>query len=475
MNAKIETATQNGRAEDSAATQGAVVGAVLMPHAPILIPAVGGARGGEAIASYRAMREAAETVVRLKPDSVVVISPHSPRQPGSFGVWSDDPIAGSFEQFGAPQAGVSLPNDQRLARAIVNEASARNVKTWQIRLRALDHGALVPLWFLAAAGWDGPTVLLSLNYPGEGGLTSLGEAIAAAGGDLQLRVAVAASGDMSHRLTQSAPCGFHPGAHRFDDTFMRHVRAGEYRKILGINSDLRELAAEDAADSTIIAASAADWKAAGHRVLNYEGPFGVGYGVAILFAEEATAEDCPAASASVVEHAGNVLPGIARKSVAAALRSSTESTPQARGEYLNMSHGVFVTIRHRDGKLRGCVGTIHPACRDLVSETWRNARLAATRDARFAPISADELPDLSFHVSVVHSVEEVASPADLDPKRYGVIVSVPDGRRGVLLPDIGGIKSVEQQLHIARQKGWIGPDEPIKLERFQTDDFDEPV
>ena len=105
------------------------------------------------------------------------------------------------------------------------------------------HGALVPLWFLAEAGWAGPTVVLGLNHPGEGGLTTLGAAIAATAQALPRRLAVVASGDMSHRLTVNAPCGHHPQAHEFDETFIRLVCAGDYRGIEKIAPELRELPA----------------------------------------------------------------------------------------------------------------------------------------------------------------------------------------------------------------------------------------
>ncbi|MGA3163780.1 MAG: class III extradiol ring-cleavage dioxygenase family protein [Verrucomicrobiota bacterium] len=453
----------------------ACICAVLMPHAPILVPDVGGERGGLAEASCRAMRAAAACVMGLQPETVVVISPHSPRKPGAFGLCSDDRLQGSFEQFDAPQARVSLPNDRRLANAIGAEAQSRGVETWQIHNHGLDHGALVPLWFLAQAGWAGPTVLLSLNYPGEGGLTSLGEAIAAAANVLHRHVAIIASGDMSHRLTANAPCGFHPRAHRFDETFISLVRAGDYQGIQSINSELREVAAEDAVDSTLVAAAAAGWNATGHKVLSYEGPFGVGYGVAILFAEKPKSQGAEATPATIGSSDGAVLPGLARRSVEAELRGSSESPPAASGEYLSARRGVFVTVRRRGGELRGCVGTPVPVCANLVAETWRNARLAAFRDTRFPSVAAEELAGLRFHVSVLHSREDVLPPYELDPRRYGVIVSAVDGRCGVLLPGIESINTGEAQLRLAREKGWIGPDEPVKVERFQVDHFEEPA
>lgn len=467
MNALLETGGKNPQ-KTTARAVGGVICAVLMPHAPILVPPVGGGRGESAAASSRAMREAARQIMRLQPEAVVVISPHSPRRAGMFGLWSDDVLQGSFEQFGAPGARVKLPNDRRLINAVIAASNARNVKTWSIRHQPLDHGALVPLWFLAEAGWAGPTVVASLNYPGEGGLTSFGEAIAAAAKSLPRRIAFIASGDMSHRLTTNAPCGFHPEAHRFDETFIRLVRAGDYRGLQNINPDLRELAAEDAVDSTIIAAAAVGWNAAGHSVLNYEGPFGVGYGVAVLFAPGAKA--LPEKEAAQGE---DMLPGIARRSVEAALQGTSENAPAASGEYVRKPGGVFVTIRHRNGELRGCIGTIAPVCANLVEETWRNARLAALHDGRFAPVAIRELPQLRFEVSVLHPPEEISAADQLDPQRYGVIVSTDDGRRGLLLPAIEGIGTVKEQLLFARRKGRIDPEEPVRIERFEVDHFAE--
>ena len=125
--------------------------------------------------------------------------------------------------------------------------------------------------------------------------------------------------------------------------------------------------------------------------------------------------------------------------------------------------------------LRGCAGTILPACANLVAETWRSARVAAFQDSRFSPVEADELPNLRFDVSVLHSMEKISSAEELDPAHYGVVVSTGDGRRGLLLPGIAEIKTGGQQLGLARQKGWIGPDEPVKLQRFQVDHFEEQI
>jgi MEMO1 family protein len=482
--------------------------AVLMPHAPVLVPAVGGRRGNQAAASVAAMAEAARRLVKAGPEAVVVISPHAPRRRGAFGIWARVRVSGSLAQFGAPEVTVDLPADETLAEMIAGEAGLLGLKTWQLRDslpetapapspadagvdisrgspreiasasspadagvdisrgKELDHGALVPLWHLAEAGWRGPTVVMGLNYPGEGGLAEMGAAIAAAGRRAGRRLAVLASGDMSHRLQAGAPAGFHPRATEFDGAFIECLRAGDYRKLQNFDPELQELAAEDVVDSTVMAAAAAKWDAAGHEVLSYEGPFGVGYGVAIL-------HQAPPETAQTGDKAASRqgLAWVAWRSIEAALRGGEGRPEMAAEGILGERHGVFVTICGRDRELRGCVGTLKPKFGNLVEETWQVARDAAFRDGRFAPVGMEELAELHCEVSVILGLEEVASPAELDAARYGVVVTADDGRHGVLLPAIPGIGTVEEQLAIARRKGGIGGFEPVRLQRFAVKKF----
>jgi AmmeMemoRadiSam system protein A/AmmeMemoRadiSam system protein B len=449
-----------------------VVCAVLMAHAPVIVPGISDTMRGTIANSCQAMRAAAQSVVAQQPEAVVLISPHSPRHARAFGLWTDDPAHGSFAQFRAPHIKVRLPLDRSLTEAIAAQAKLHSLDTWNIQGQSLDHGALVPLWFLVEAGWNGPTVILSLNDPRAGELGRLGQAIAAAARALPRRIAIVASGDMSHRLTHDAPCGFDPEAHRFDEAFIRLIREGDYRKIEAMPQDLRDLAAEDAVDSTLIAAAACDWQSAGHQLLHYEGPLGVGYGVAVLYSEKSSPPETRPVSPKKAE--GADLPALARQSVAATLRGRSETPAKPTTPYLSSAGGVFVTIRHKTGALRGCIGTIEATTPNLVAETWRNARLAALHDPRFPPITSDELDGLRFEVSVLHAPEPITSKADLDPARYGVIVSCKDGRRGLLLPGIPEIGSCEEQLSIAKEKGGIGPNERVTIERFQVDHFDEP-
>ncbi len=455
----------------------AIVFAGLMPHAPILVPGVGRESLAQARRTVSAMEKIAWHVVAAHPDAVLLISPHSPRRSGAFGLWQAQRLHGSFGQFGSPGDQVDLPLDGAFAERLEREVGRRGFRTWRITGGDLDHGATVPLSYLMSAGWNGPTVVVSLNHPGEGGLDELGQAIAATAQALGRRLALIASGDMSHRLTPTAPNGFHPDASRFDNSFIEILRRNEPAAITRIDADLQETAAEDVVDSTRVALAATGYATEGHTVLSYEGPFGVGYGVAILFEPGETAPAAPLAPAP--GEAGTLsrcedLPMVARRAVAAALGKGPRDPPLRAAGELEARHGVFVTLRTASGQLRGCRGTPVATTADLVSETWQGAQAAALRDDRFPRVREGELARLSFSVTILGPLETVESQSELDPSEYGVVVSAADGRRGLLLPAIQGIASVAQQLMIAREKAGIGPDEPVEIQRFTARSYAEP-
>jgi len=128
--------------------------------------------------------------------------------------------------------------------------------------------------------------------------------------------------------------------------------------------------------------------------------------------------------------------------------------------------GVFVSIKKR-GALRGCIGTFEPTTSNVAQEVISNAISSATRDPRFPPVMPSELPDLTYSVDVLTKPVPVKNTTELNPKKYGVIVEC-GGRRGLLLPDLEGVDTVEQQIEICCQKAGIYPNEPIKLYKFEV-------
>lgn len=131
--------------------------------------------------------------------------------------------------------------------------------------------------------------------------------------------------------------------------------------------------------------------------------------------------------------------------------------------------GCFVTLHtKKDDKLRGCIGTILPTCKNLAGEIINNA-VSACQDLRFPPVAKEEYDNLDVKVDILSEPEPVPSEKSLNPKKYGVIVKSADGRTGLLLPDLEGIDDVNHQVAIARQKAGIHPNEPIFLYRFTVD------
>lgn len=146
-----------------------------------------------------------------------------------------------------------------------------------------------------------------------------------------------------------------------------------------------------------------------------------------------------------------------------------DNLPEIPKDFPNLRAGCFVSLHTKDGNLRGCIGTIEPVYKNLAGEIIANAISASQHDPRFSPVTIDELHDLEINVDVLNPPEPIDSEKDLDVKKYGVIVRAPDGRDGLLLPDIEGVDSVEQQISIAHQKAGIAPDEEILLYRFTVD------
>lgn len=161
---------------------------------------------------------------------------------------------------------------------------------------------------------------------------------------------------------------------------------------------------------------------------------------------------------------------LARKTIETYVRTGKQIAPPSDlPPDLPHRAGAFVSL-HAHGELRGCIGTIEPTQPSLALEVIHNAIMAATRDPRFPPVSAGELAALEISVDVLSAPEPVASQAQLDPKRYGVIVEC-GYRRGLLLPDLEGVDTVECQVDIARRKAGIARHEPCKLYRFEVKRF----
>jgi hypothetical protein len=185
-----------------------------------------------------------------------------------------------------------------------------------------------------------------------------------------------------------------------------------------------------------------------------------------------TSGDTTGDYSSVVGYAGIILRRmspivqLAKKAVETYVNEGKVIRPEELTPEMKQKAGTFVSI-HKCGGLRGCIGTFEPTRRNVAEEIISNAISSATRDPRFPPVSPNELEDLDYSVDVLTKPREVESKEELDPKKYGVIVEC-GWRKGLLLPDLKGVDSVDEQINICCQKAGISPGEPVKLYCFEV-------
>ena len=456
-----------------------MLGAILTPHPPVLLSEVGRGKELEIEATDRAMRAAAEEVARWGPDVLIVSSPHTILYGDYFHISPGSSGVGSMAAFGAPQVRIEAQYDAQLRDEIVRRAQAAGLEAGTLGERdpQLDHGVLIPLSFLRRAGVVCPIVRMGLSGFSALAHYRLGRCVAEAVRALGRRAVFVASGDLSHKLRSDGPYGFAPEGPVFEKAVTEAMASGDFLQFLTMDPSLCERAAECGLRSFQMMAGALDGLTVAARLLSHEGPFGVGYAVALFRVtgrNEARcfAEACEQAQrARLKERRGreDAWVRLARLSLETYVRTGQQlgSLPDDLPEELTgQAAGAFVSL-HTGGRLRGCIGTTVPTAENVAWEIVQNAVSAGTRDPRFPAVRADELEDLEYSVDVLGRAEPVDSPDQLDPKRYGVIVGY-GNRCGLLLPDLDGVDTVEQQIDIARKKGGIRETDPYTLQRFKV-------
>jgi len=260
-----------------------------MPHPPLLIPDIGG-RDREAVrATYSSMQELSRRIGELGPDVLVAISPHTPPYRDTFIIKNAPVLGGSFASFGQPQVRISKQTDVELAAAMVGVAESEGLQLtslpasstrWSDAGEELDHGLLVPFYFLDQA-FETPIVCLSISGLSYHDHFLLGRVARSACADLGRNAVFVASGDLSHRLTRGAPAGYSPRAQEFDQRIVEIAASGDFDAINDIPEDLVEMAGECGFRSIHALWGALKNGPLTNAVLSYEGPFGVGYLVSL--------------------------------------------------------------------------------------------------------------------------------------------------------------------------------------------------
>ncbi len=458
-----------------------IAAAFMVPHPPLIIPEVG--RGAERLIqdTIDGYRKVAERIGRIQPETIVVISSHQIMYADYFHISPGESARGDLGAFRAGEVKMEVSYDTGFVEELCRHAEAQGLAAGTMGVRResdrnLDHGTMVPLYFVNQF-WDQYRLVriglsglpLAMHY-------ELGQCIQETGMTLGRKVVVIGSGDLSHKLKEDGPYGFQKEGPEYDSRIMEVMGRGAFGELLEFPEGFCEKAAECGHRSFVMMAGALDRTGVKAERFSYEGPFGVGYGICAYEALEADSERdfleqyekkererVRALTAQEDEYVS-----LARRTIETYVKTDKiMSVPEGLPEEMyRLRAGAFVSIKE-DGRLRGCIGTVRTVQGSLAEEIIHNAVSACSLDPRFAPVTVKELDRLIISVDVLGDAERIASPEQLDVKRYGVIVSNKD-RQGLLLPNLEGVDTVEQQIAIARKKAGIGEAEEVELERFEV-------
>jgi AmmeMemoRadiSam system protein A len=455
-----------------------ITGAFIVPHPPIILPEVGRGEEGRIQKTIDAYDEVARSIAAMKPEVIILTSPHATLYADYFHISPGKGAKGDLRKFRASGFSIEVEYDSELVRTISEEADREGIHagTMGEREKGLDHGTLIPLYFINKYYTEYKLVRIGLS-----GLTPVehyrfGRLIAKTVESLGRKAAFVASGDLSHKLLEEGPYGFVPEGPEFDGKVTEAIKKADFLAFLNFNQSLCDSAAECGLRSFIIMAGALDGKSVKPQLLSYEGTFGVGYGVASFLV---TGEDPGRRFDKIfIKEEQERLSGIkskedayvqlARISLETFVKTGqmAELPDKLPDEMLTRRAGVFVSLK-KHGHLRGCIGTISPVTKSIAQEILRNAVSAGTEDPRFPEVTKAELPELVYSVDVLSEPEPIQSMDELDVKRYGVIVT--NGhRRGLLLPNLETIDTPEQQVEIALEKAGIRLGQPYSMERFEV-------
>ena len=374
----------------------------MVPHPPLIIPDVGGGEEKKIQKTIDAYQRAAETIGRLQPETIVLLSPHQTMYADYFHISPGQGARGDFGQFRARGTSMEVSYDTEFVRALCETAQEAGLPAGTLgeREKKLDHGTMVPLYFVNQY-WAGyRLVRIGLSGLPLAAHYRLGQCIRAAAQFLGRNTAVIASGDLSHKLKEEGPYGYQAEGPVYDARIMDVMGRGAFGELLEFSEDFCEKAAECGHRSFTILAGSFDRTGVEAEQLSYEGPFGVGYGVCTYrpcgndetrnFLEQY--EEKERVKLLARREREDAYVRLARYTIETFVGTGKlpEMPKELPEELYHSRAGAFVSLKE-DGRLRGCIGTIQAVRESLADEIMHNAVSACSEDPRFSPVEAWEV------------------------------------------------------------------------------------
>lgn len=455
-----------------------LLGAFIVPHPPLIIPEIGKGEEKKIQKTIDSYHEVARQIAALKPDTIIITSPHSIMYSDYFHISPGIHAKGDFRRFGAGKVRFQSTYDEEFTQTLETIAERNGLEAGTLGEKdpSLDHGTMVPLSFINQYYRDYRLVRIGLSGLSMTDHYNLGKYITIAAEKLNRKIVFVASGDLSHRLKEDGPYGFSEEGVTFDHEITEAMKEGDFLKFMEFTPDFCEAAAECGLRSFVIMAGALDGTSVSSKFLSYEGTSGVGYALCqyIISGKDESRhfdlifKEKQRRIVRELQEKEDPYVHLARLSIESYVNTGEflklpDNLPE---EMTKKKSGVFVSLK-KHGSLRGCIGTISPVTLNIAKEIIRNAVSAAEEDPRFPPVTKNELEELVISVDVLGEPEPISSMDELDVIRYGVIVT--SGRkRGLLLPNLEGVDNVQKQVEIARKKAGIYDNERFTMERFEV-------
>ncbi|RCW49281.1 MULTISPECIES: AmmeMemoRadiSam system protein B [unclassified Halanaerobium] len=259
----------------------------LLPHPPIIIPEIGGRELDNAEKTVDGVKKTAAKIAKTEDlDLLITISPHGPVFKSHAAVIIKESLFGSFKEFGKPSLKFKEKSDIDFSHSLVNNAEKKGLNLAGLEAEVLkkygieeelDHGILVPWYYLKQAGLDLPIIPITIGFISYSELFKIGKIIAETAEQMDYNITVLASGDLSHRLKRGAPAGYHPDGEVFDKILIDKLKTKKFKEVLEINKKLIENAGECGLRPIIMMLGSIENKDVDVDFYSYEGPFGVGY------------------------------------------------------------------------------------------------------------------------------------------------------------------------------------------------------
>ncbi len=447
----------------------------IVPHPPMIIKEIGKGNEEQVRKTIESYEKIAKEIKKLKPETIIITSPHTTMYSDWFHILSKEKLTGNFKEFGVDSISFEEENDLEFIETLNTITKEHNFPAQIIENKGnqmLDHGEMVPLYFIEKEYTNFKLVVIGLSGLPLVKHYELGMYIKEAIQKLDKKVVFLASGDLSHTLKEDGPYGYQEEGPLYEKEMIKIIEEADFQRLLKYRPEQLEKIGDCGHRSITILTGAIDKQDVNVKIYSHEDTTGVGYLVGSIeplylnssrnYLEQELKEEKNRIQ-KIVEKEDDYL-RLARNTI----NEYVKTGDVKQVHYPKSKHnGVFVTI-YSHHQLRGCIGTVFQITNSIEEEIIENAIEAASNDPRFQPITEEELDYLEIHVDILSKRKEVKTIYDIDPKKYGLFVTA-HGKTGVLLPNIEGIDDPEDQLRIALKKGNIDYNEPYIMEVFEVE------